>query len=335
MLRIQSNQIFTLGRLISIVIFVFCFNSILHAQNRASVKVEIDDKIVEYQTSDKKLDGSFVVYKKLKSGLVFKYVEGQMKSNLRSGFWKIYDSINPNKIILQRSYSSPYRFEFENSQSSQNSLVELVRENINPIKYSNVFGTIEYDYIAEADIIYTKRLWRRIEKISNENLFSFDLIPFLKENWLDKQLIAYAVDNFAIPLAKNPFENPSDSVVAFTIKEDYLFDKNRLVSEYRIIGIAPIVIDASSGQEKELCWLYFPQMRSLLSKGTSSEKNSLENLFYNRSFHGEVYKYAAFRDVVKNDSNKVLFDNIDVQLLLKEHEYWLFFSGLSNSAKFY
>src|SRR5207249_5421231 len=63
-----------------------------------------------------------------------------------------------------------------------------------------------------------------------------------------------------------------EKVIAYRLKEDWFFEKQRSVMEVRIIGMAPIVYATDDkgniregGETKPLFWIYFPEARRLLA----------------------------------------------------------------------
>lgn len=92
-----------------------------------------------------------------------------------------------------------------------------------------------------------------------------------------------------------------DSFYKFRIKEEVIFDKESSRLFWRILGIAPVmsVYTAQTNQyvgEKELFWVYYPDMRPIFSKyETYNGKNfgarmSWEDLFEGRMFYGRIIK---------------------------------------------
>ncbi len=92
-----------------------------------------------------------------------------------------------------------------------------------------------------------------------------------------------------------------DSFYKFRIKEEVIFDKESSRLFWRILGIAPLmkVIDVNTGDykgEKELFWVYYPDMRPILAKydvynpKNSNQSMSWEDLFESRMFYGRIIK---------------------------------------------
>jgi len=105
-------------------------------------------------------------------------------------------------------------------------------------------------------------------------------------------------DTFDTVMA-NKFE-PTD-VKRIRIKEDMFFDKQRSVTETRIIGICPVKenIDPKTGEsrgDQPLFWINFPEARPVFAKAevfnrqNSAAKMTYDDLFWKRMFSSYIYK---------------------------------------------
>jgi len=201
---------------------------------------------------------------------------------------------------------------------------------------------ISYAYVREADVIWSKRIWRMIEfKEKMNQPFYYPEVPH--NNWRSFMTIimdalkegtitAYdnsPTDEFVIPLtyqelmarmertdtismqrAEPPYDTfdtvmankfePTD-VKRIRIKEDMFFDKQRSVTETRIIGICPVKenIDPKTGEsrgDQPLFWINFPEARPVFAKAevfnrqNSAAKMTYDDLFWKRMFSSYIYK---------------------------------------------
>jgi hypothetical protein len=74
--------------------------------------------------------------------------------------------------------------------------------------------------------------------------------------------------------------------------------------------------------------LYFPQLRKHLVKIQDPFSGSnLDNLFFERNFFGEVYQTQNSYDKMDAESIKKDLKFKDIELLLTEHQIWLFLEG--------
>jgi gliding motility associated protien GldN len=140
---------------------------------------------------------------------------------------------------------------------------------------------------------------------------------------------------------KIPVENKepytSDDIVAYKIKEVWLFDKQRSERYVRIIGLAPVVLltnaDGEVKGKKDLFWLYFPECRWVFANNevynlhNESQRMTFDDLFQKRMFSGyvirednvfnrEIASYAKGVDALLES------EKIKNNLFLMEHDLW-------------
>lgn len=122
----------------------------------------------------------------------------------------------------------------------------------------------------------------------------------------------------------------SETILAYNIKEDWFFDKERSMLDRRIIAIAPVVhaqTDSSTGEiaqiffyvngerssisgtgalapyngtvvERELFWLYFPELRNVLvnyyiyNDQNDAQWMSFDDMFWKRRFNAQIYRVS-------------------------------------------
>ena len=84
-----------------------------------------------------------------------------------------------------------------------------------------------------------------------------------------------------------------------------------------------------TNKKKEICWFYYPQIRKIFVKIKDPNLNSnLDNLFFERNFYGEIYKTADQFNREEDDDLGSEFKSIDIELLMTEHDIWLFIEGI-------
>ncbi len=160
-----------------------------------------------------------------------------------------------------------------------------------------------YDHIREADIFWSKRIWRVIDTrqkmnkffVNNHQSFIEVLMDVIQRNAdvelfgddmftqrvaaddLSKMLGStdttevydFDTDTYIQKITTNDF-NPK-AFNQFRLKEDWIFDEETSTMICRIIGIAPIrdVIDPNTGQirgQQALFWMHYPSIRKYLVK---------------------------------------------------------------------
>ena len=94
-----------------------------------------------------------------------------------------------------------------------------------------------------------------------------------------------------------------DKIIAYRLKEDWFFDKQRSVLECRIIGIAPLMYDEDDqGNIREnaimrpIFWIYYPEARKLFvnaevfNRENDTERRTFDDIFQKRMFNSYITK---------------------------------------------
>lgn len=133
---------------------------------------------------------------------------------------------------------------------------------------------------------------------------------------------------------------PSD-VKEYRVMGKYYFDRNAGEMKYRLIGLAPVVVDINTvntefESEIELFWIFFPAARQTLyenfayNEKNPSKKVSFDYLFNARKFNGTIYKTdnllgdAAIEDYVKENAMEQLLEAERIKESLRnlEDDLW-------------
>ena len=209
--------------------------------------------------------------------------------------------------------------------------------------------------IREADVIFSRRVWRDIDVREKLNQFfvapQSRLIDLIYKAVDAGELTAYdptaapekAIARFTDSTFVEDYDANGDviqgsgrmvaniftpdSILKFRIKEDWVFDKQRSVFEPRIIGIAPLIKIKKAGQElneQPIFWVYFPELRPLLNiTQVANGRNdafglSFDDVFMKRIFASYIVKVSNVKDEYIRDYTKTGVDRLKESERLKK-----------------
>ncbi len=194
----------------------------------------------------------------------------------------------------------------------------------------------------------------KIGLMEEESITAYDLGPTQSDDEFRYQMEKPDIDTLLNPVVIRYVEDPatgekiekksieslkSSDIVAYKIKEDWIFDKQRSERYVRIIGIAPIVMKYSESGEvkgtKELFWLYYPECRYLFNNydvfnsHNNSQQMTFDQLFQMRFFQGYIVKednvYNRKIDEYAKGIDALLeSEKIKNDLFVMEHDLWNF-----------
>lgn len=235
------------------------------------------------------------------------------------------------------------------------------------------YRVVSYPFLREIDMMWSTRHWERIivkEKINlslyypeiplpdRKSLFDVIVDGILNENTITE---VFDDDRFTRPLTIEEVTNiieridtifdPDDpsqilaidpqrlrpkDIIAWDIKSDWYFDKQRGEMKNRIIGISPRVKD-SRGDVYNLFWVWFPDARYALSTHlvynfhNNSARLTFDQLFHLRQFNSTIYKEEnvydrTIADYKRNSAMDQLLESqyIREKLRNQEHDMWEF-----------
>ena len=145
-------------------------------------------------------------------------------------------------------------------------------------------------------------------------------------------------DDPIIVLAINKIETKSVHVIAYILKSDWYFDKQRGELKNRIIGIAPVVRDPQDPTRTyEAFWVWFPDARYAMATSVAyNEKNNNQRLTFDqimhlRKFNAVITKMdnvydRTIADYKRNSAMNQLLEAAAIKedLRNKEHDMWTF-----------
>lgn len=315
---------------------LFIVISVVFLSFDASKKVKHlyeDDYIkCSYETFQGRIDGEYISY--YKTGQ--KKSEGKFENNYRIGKWTVWDSTG--KIRMKRDYFDPFTFKRIIPVIPEEKTIDLLNTTRYSIQY-NQDGYIDYFYLKERMVHWEMRVWRMISPKENTIVFeTHKLFDILNKNILSKNIRAFNTkdDGFSKEISLN-LDTSSIELIGFKIKEDCFFDIERLVTEYRIIGISPVVIDKTTKDTVDLYSVYFPQIRKYLAKekihqiGLPTKIKTLDDLFFYRYFYGQIYKESNVYDraIATYKTGKEIdkeAERIEISLIESEHDIWIRFT---------
>ena len=259
---------------------------------------------------------------------------------------------------------------------------------------------VSYTHLREADVLWSKRVWRRIEtrerinfplfypkKPISDRMALFDVVKYavfdegsltvyhpdganqdgdqftrpllppngnrsdstyinaLRERFgytqlvpkLDPETQEIMVDFNGEPIYTESYtEYAAEDIIAWEIKEDWFFDRQRSVMDVRIIGVSPLVyrkVDGVIDGEMNLFWLYFPECRYVFQNffvyNTQNDamRMSFDDLFWKRKFSSFITKESNVYDRFVIDTDKGIdrllkSEKIKEEMFKIEHDLW-------------
>lgn len=291
----------------------------------------LKDKFVSFNVSNGRLDGLYTSYTiKLNSqgdSIKTLFCTGEFKNNLRTGNWVLYSDLG--EVIAERFYSGPFHFEDKKPVSTE-PIFRLLTQPIYNLKRDSA-NLYEYFALRERDLIFSRRVWREIRPKENEQLFSENFVNQLVEAVKNGKITTFQTGDFKEIISPSNLPDISNySIVAYRIKEDFIVDNRRQLSEFRPLGFCPVMKNNKTGEEIEYCWLYYPYVRSFLAQQklpVSSGYEHIEDLIFMRNITGSIYDCSAVLNCESVKLNAIHPRLFDVELMEIEHEYWKKFAG--------
>ena len=241
-----------------------------------------------------------------------------------------------------------------------------------PPKHFHHNRVVPYPFLREADMLWSYRHWERIymkEKINMPMYYPIQDVPdrkslysVLRDGILEEGTITevFGDDRFEIPLTEQEVQqrimrvdttwDPDDptviilidtikinpnNVIAFDIKSDWYFDKQRGELKNRIIGISPRAQDPKTKDVYNLFWVWFPDARYALSTHVAynmynnNNRLTFDQLLHLRMFNSVIYKEDNVYDrtIAEYKRNSPMDQLIEAQYIKDklrnmEHDMW-------------
>lgn len=299
-------------------------------RNREKHSFESQNIVCHYETNEGRIDGNYISY--YKNGK--KKAEGRFENNYRLGKWTVWDSTG--RMRMQRDYSDPFTFKRILPKVPKDKVIDLLNVSPYAMEY-NKDGFIESFYLEQRAILWTNQIWRYVEPNDNNILFEENkLFSILNENIFNGNITPYQAtdDDFLKELRITDLDTSSIELVGYKIKEDCIFDIERLVTESRILGICPVVVNKVKQDTLDLYWVYFPQARKYLAQEKTphtklpSHIRTLDDVFFYRYFYGQIYKESTVHDRPISAYKSGLeiekeAERIEISLIECEHDIWI------------
>jgi hypothetical protein len=322
----------------SLVILFFTTIAFCKAFSQKQIFYEGTTKVwCVYNTYKGRVTGEYVSYHS--NGKIMS--KGTLVNGYKTGLWCVWDSIGRKRI--ERNYKNPFEFIRIIPSIPQRGPIPLLAENTYKMKY-NSEGFIEYANIKSEDAIWRHKNWRIIDPTNNENLFdNKGLFTTIQKLALDGkiQLFDTIDDRFTTVInkekVKDYFNVKTVEVIGYLIKEESIFDLNRQVSEYRIIGICPMVKVNDESFSRNWFWVYYPDIRKYLAKEivTSKDKRikTLDDLFIFRDFESRITKttidnpydlpFVKYPKITSNDQIRTLAEETEIVIIEADNKLLL------------
>ncbi|MDX5320221.1 MAG: gliding motility protein GldN [Bacteroidota bacterium] len=194
---------------------------------------------------------------------------------------------------------------------------------------------VPYPYLREADVAYSKRIWRVVDTRQKQNLVmkwpkshfgnmiykavnDGILTPYRSDSivsiYTPEEVLDLGVyrENQQIINPENP-DDPYDlidtvittpfdplKIEKFYIMEDWIFDKKHSLFFARIIAIAPAYRPIAGGielPEQPLFWIYYPELRNVMNNWELfNRKNDASRISYDHWFEKRMFASYIYKE---------------------------------------
>lgn len=292
-------------RLSTVVIALFAI-LFLTAWKEVPQKVSYEDEEFrcEYDTANGMRNGRYASW--YKDGT--KRAEGSFRNNMRYGLWTVYDSTGRKRMT--RKYKNDFEFELIFPKPSEEGPIPLLSEPRYTLTYC-AKGYIPYCYLEERAVVVSKRIWVYIPAKAGHPLFAgMRFHHALMDSLAAGKVKAYdgsLDDEFRTELSGETklrlLDTSKYEVLGYRLKEDWFFDRDRMISETRTIGIMPVCRSKTNEVDPvATAWFYFPYLRPLLAQQKVSGNeiptyiHTLDDAFFFCYIRGSIYRESNYYD---------------------------------------
>jgi len=244
--------------------------------------------------------------------------EGEFNGNRRVGTWKIYDEsgiLRVERQYIRGDLSSVNWFDAQGI--TLNLDVDLF------VPQRGADGLYIYPYIEEADVAYSKRIWRELRPTRQntsffmENMLYDDMIEGIQSG----TITAYTEDELQNEYTGSISDLEGLEVKGWRLKEDFYFDNARKQAFARVIAFSPIV--ELNGEEVTPFWVYYPHVREVFA-----EMKGREELIYFHMFNSTIVKVSNVQDLELNQQYdeaemQEAILGLEIELIETEHDLWI------------
>ncbi len=221
-------------------------------------------------------------------------------------------------IDLNEKMNTPLRFPMSKTTSDRKNLIDVLMDAVNEGSLTG-YSMIDDEFTLPLTL-------EEITKIGNAGVDT---------TWVTEPEPPY---NTKMVVVKREFSY--DKIIAYRLKEEWFFDKQRSVIDVRIIGIAPMMYsEDDQGNIREgaikvpIYWIYYPEARRILAnaevfnRSNDAERKSFDDVFQKRLFTSYIFKEANVFDrrieAYKQGLNALLeAERIKAEIQNLEHDLW-------------
>ncbi|UAY51355.1 hypothetical protein [Ferruginibacter albus] len=290
-----------------------------------SQTIILDDSISStYTIKDGRITGKYSSY--YKNGV--KKSEGYLQNGYRIGDWKVWDAAG--NLKMERNYKTILEFDRIYPKSDTSGAIPMLMNHPYKIKY-NEDGYVDLFNVKAEFAIWRNRNWRFLNSVDNKELFNENrLYKIICAALLSKKQTAFEDERFKQELSFDTIasiiKSNNSIIIGYKIKEELIFDLDRMVFEYRILGISPQI--KSNDQSSDLFWVYYPDFRKIFAGETIKFPSfkfikSIDDLFFYRDFSSTLIKTSLNNpfDMSLKNFPGMTADNIQYEQKILECEF--------------